>query len=116
MLNQKIQNKKVSVAVLGLGHVGYPMSSLFAKNGFSTIGFDISCERLEDIADGKVVSELDSLLPADGLEKKEVLSTISKNLKLSNEENDMKDSDVFIVDVPTPLKEDETPIYFSITI
>ena len=109
MLKQKIQNKNVVVVVLGLGHVGYPMSSLFAKNNFLTIGYDIDTNRLADIAEGKVVSELNSLLPMDELNKQEVLSKISKNLKLTNQENDLKTADVFIVDVPTPLKEDDTP-------
>ena len=109
MLEQKIKAKKVVVAVLGLGHVGYPMSSLFAKNGFFTIGYDINVQRLVDIKNSKVISELNSLLPNDELKKQKVLSDISKNLKLTNDESDLKTADVFIVDVPTPLKEDETP-------
>ena len=108
MLNQKIKNKTVVVAILGLGHVGYPMSSLFAKNGFQTIGYDINSKRLEDIANGRIISELTSLLPSDESKRQIVLSEITKNLNLSNEEKVLKNADVFIVDVPTPLKENET--------
>ena len=109
MLKQKIKNRTAVVAVLGLGHVGYPMSSLFAKNGFQTIGYDINRKRLDDITQGNVVSELTPLLPTDEVKRQEVLSEISKNLKLSNEEEVLKNADVFVVDVPTPLKENETP-------
>ena len=109
MLKQKIKNKTVVVAILGLGHVGYPMSSLFAKNGFQTIGYDIDSKRLEDIANGRIISELTSLLPSDESKRQIVLSEITKNLNVSNEENILKSADVFVVDVPTPLKENETP-------
>ena len=117
MLMQKIKNKTAVVAVLGLGHVGYPMSSLFAKNGFHTIGYDINRTRLEDISEGRVISELVSLLPADEVKRQKVLSEISKNLNLSFEEEVLKNADVFVVDVPTPLKENETPnlIFLEIT-
>ena len=109
MLKQKIKNRTAVVAVLGLGHVGYPMSSLFAKNGFQTIGYDISCKRLDDITQGKVISELTSILPTDEVQRKKIISEVSKNLKVSNEEEILKNADVFVVDVPTPLKENETP-------
>ncbi len=109
MLAQGIESKSVSVAVLGLGHVGYPMASLFAKNGFRTIGYDINSERLSDIIHMKVVSEIDSLLSNDELERQKELSKIEKNLILSNKEEILKNADIFIVDVPTPLKEDDVP-------
>ena len=57
MLNQKIEDKTVVVAVLGLGHVGYPMATLFAKNGFQTIGYDIDRKRLGDIRQSKFDSD-----------------------------------------------------------
>jgi UDP-N-acetyl-D-glucosamine dehydrogenase len=109
MLNQKVKDKTVVVAVLGLGHVGYPMSSLFAKNGFQTIGYDISTKRLRDIKQGKIISELTPILPADETEKQKALSEIKKNLKVSDKEETLKNADVFVVDVPTPLKENDTP-------
>jgi UDP-N-acetyl-D-mannosaminuronate dehydrogenase len=109
MLNQRINAKKIVVAVLGLGHVGYPMSSLFAKNGFQTIGFDINVQRLNDIRDGKVVSELNSIIPTEKTERQKTLSKIEKNLDLSNNEQELKNADVFVIDVPTPLTENDTP-------
>lgn len=109
MLKQKIRDKTAVIAVLGLGHVGYPMSSLFAKNGFKTIGYDINRKRLDDIAEGKVMSELAPLLPAAKGKRQKALLSISEKLMLSNEETVLNRADVFVVDVPTPLNEDETP-------
>jgi nucleotide sugar dehydrogenase len=115
MLKQKIKDKTVVVAVLGLGHVGYPMASLFAKNGFQTIGYDIDRKRLSDIKQGKVISELTSILPTDEVKRQKTLSEIANNLRVSNEEEILKNADVFVVDVPTPLKENETPNLLFLT-
>jgi nucleotide sugar dehydrogenase len=109
MLKQKLKDRSAVVAVLGLGHVGYPMASLFAKNGFSTIGYDINSERLRNIQQGKVISEIEALLPSNKMERQRKLSEIAKNLKTTGEEVSLREADVFIVDVPTPLKEKEIP-------
>ncbi len=109
MLKQKIKDKTAVVAVLGVGHVGYPMASLFAKKGFQTIGYDIDHKRLADIKQGKVFSELVSILPADEVKKQKTLSKIKNHLRLANEEEILKNADVFLVDVPTPLRENQIP-------
>ena len=109
MLKQKINDTTAVIGILGLGHVGYPMSSLFAKNGFTTVGYDINPTRLKDIQSGKVVSELDGILPVNKKKRQEKLAEIEKNLNLTNEEENLKNADVFLIDVPTPLKENETP-------
>ncbi len=109
MLARKIQDKTVSVAVLGLGHVGYPLASLFAKNGFKTLGFDIDYSRVKEIERGEAISEIAFLLPTNEKNKKNAISRISNHLKVSNNEELLKNADVFIVDVPTPLKENEIP-------
>jgi len=109
MLKQKIINKQVVIAVLGLGHVGYPLASLFAKTGFQTVGYDIDNKRLDVIRQGKAIPEIESLLPTDKTKRAKTLSEISKNLTVSNDEQILKNADVFIVDVPTPLLENETP-------
>jgi nucleotide sugar dehydrogenase len=115
MLKQKIKDKTVVVAVLGLGHVGYPMAALFAKNGFRTIGYDINRERLSDIKQGKVISELTSILSTDEVKRQKILSEIANNLRTSNEEEILKNADVFVVDVPTPLDDNDTPNLLFLT-
>jgi UDP-N-acetyl-D-glucosamine dehydrogenase len=109
MLQRKIKDKKAVVAVLGLGHVGYPMAALFAKKGYQSRGYDISLKRVSVIRKGKVISELASILPTDKVKRARDLSGVSNNLKVSNHEELLRNADVFVIDVPTPLKEDETP-------
>jgi UDP-N-acetyl-D-glucosamine dehydrogenase len=109
MLEQKIKDKKAVISVLGLGHVGYPMASLFAKNGFCTIGFDVAEKRLNDIIQGKTLEEIYPLLPTTDVAKEKVLEDITKRLTLSRKEQILGNADIFVVAVPTPLKENETP-------
>jgi len=47
-LYEKLIEHKASVAVLGLGYVGFPLAIEFAKR-FRTIGYDISSERIEEL-------------------------------------------------------------------
>ena len=112
MLEQKIKDKTAVVAILGLGHVGYPLASLFAKAGFKTIGYDIDKRRLDAIKQGKALVEISCLLRIDGINRTKIISEISRNLTVSSEEKILKGADVFIVAVPTPLKENETPNLF----
>jgi UDP-N-acetyl-D-glucosamine dehydrogenase len=109
MLEQKIKNRTSHIAVLGLGHVGYPLVSLFAMNGFPSVGHDINKKRLDDLNHGKAQDEIDSLLPADSMERAKKLAEISKNTMFSNEIQTLRNADVFIVAVPTPLRSNETP-------
>lgn len=109
MLEEKIKSKTAVVAVLGLGHVGYPVASLFAKAGFKTLGYDIDKKRIDAIKEGKTLKEINFLLPIAATNRTKVVSRISKNLTVSNEERILKDADVFVVDVPTPLKKNGTP-------
>jgi UDP-N-acetyl-D-glucosamine dehydrogenase len=109
MLEQKIKNRTACVAVLGLGHVGYPLVSLFAMKGFPSIGYDINEKRLDDINHGTAQAEIASLLPTDKVARSKKLAELSKNLMVSNSTQVLKKADVFIVAVPTPLRENETP-------
>ena len=43
-----LQDKKKSIAVVGLGYVGIPLLAHLSRH-FKTIGFDISKDKLEDI-------------------------------------------------------------------
>jgi UDP-N-acetyl-D-glucosamine dehydrogenase len=43
----KIRSKKAVVAVIGLGYVGLPLATLFAKKGFRVLGFDTNPARIK---------------------------------------------------------------------
>lgn len=89
--------KKNKIAVIGLGYVGMPLAVAFAKS-FDVIGFDID--------KGKIDKYLNNIDPT-GEVGSEVLKETS--LKFTSNENDLKEANFYIITVPTPIKQDNTP-------
>ena len=95
-----IDNKKCTVGVIGLGYVGLPLSILFVKNNFKLIGFDIDKNKVNKIK--KNDSYLDRISNKD-------IALLNKNGKFFTNFNQIKNCDVIIICVPTPLKSDQSP-------
>jgi UDP-N-acetyl-D-galactosamine dehydrogenase len=91
-----MSNYKISV--IGLGYVGLPLSVEFGKK-YSTVGFDLNSKRIEDLRKG-----YDKTLELD---KDQINKAI--HLSFTNEVNDLQDSDIYIVTVPTPVDEKNIP-------
>jgi len=91
------------IAVIGLGYVGLPLAVEFAKN-YKTVGLDINQERIDELKKG-----YDRTLEVD----KDQLSCVDK-LTYTTNFNDIKDCNIYIVTVPTPInsanRPDLTPI------
>lgn len=107
-----IQNK---IGVIGLGYVGLPLARLFATK-YSVVGFDINQARIAELNSGKdstLEVEDDVLLPV--LVKENPFSNSSKGLFCSSNLEDIKDANIYIVTVPTPVdkhnRPDLTPLY-----
>jgi len=84
----------VKIAIIGQGYVGYALSVAATKAGHSVIGFDTNPKLISEI---KVKDNLDNYLP-------------------TNSEADIKDQDIYIIAVPTPLDEKNLPdLTFLIT-
>ena len=100
---EKLESRDAEIAVIGLGYIGLPTAIMFANSGFRVIGYEIREEVVRKINSGKahiVEPEIDELL------KKAVES--GRLVATSNPE-DIKEKDVYIICVQTPLKEDKTP-------
>ncbi len=52
LLLEKVKNKEVLIAVLGLGRVGLPLASVLANSGFKVVGIDVNQSRLDLIKKG----------------------------------------------------------------
>lgn len=50
---ERIQQKKVTVGIVGLGYVGFPLSLVFAEAGVRVIGFDIDPNKIASISKGE---------------------------------------------------------------
>ena len=92
--------KKVSV--IGLGYVGLPLLCAIAKNKkYQPCGYDLSKEKVEMIKNRECPID-DEICEKD---LKEV------EIEVSTDESILKDSDYFIICVPTPVLSDYTPDY-----
>lgn len=86
------------LAIIGLGYVGLPLALAFGEK-FSTIGFDINKKRIKELQ-----NKNDSNL----LSKKKFFYK-SKKLKFSLNKKDLKNVNIFIITVPTPVKSNKEP-------
>ncbi len=93
----KLDNKNIKLGVIGLGYVGLPLAVEFSKI-FSVIGFDISESRIKALKTG-----IDDSLEVS----KEEL--ISSKMEFTTIIEDLKECNVFIVTVPTPIDSHNTP-------
>ena len=86
------------IAVIGLGYVGLPLAVAFGKSRY-VIGYDINGSRIEALREGNDVTlEVTSC---------EILQ--ANKLTFSDNVNDLRSCNVFIVTVPTPIDENNAP-------
>jgi len=88
----------VRIGIIGLGYVGLPLAVEFGKK-YPTVGFDINRTRVDELASGK-----DHTLECSPEELAE-----ASMLTFSTDLNDLKDCNVYIVTVPTPVDDSNRP-------
>src|SRR5690625_315943 len=92
-LQQKLESRQATIAVVGLGYVGLPLAVELAR-AYRVIGFDIDAERVDQIRRGHDASrEVDSA----------ELAAAADNLSLTHREQDMAPASVYIIAMPTPI-------------
>ena len=102
------------ITIIGLGYVGLPLARLFSTK-YAVVGFDINEKRISDLNAGKD----DTLEVSDELLKSALVSANPKpgetGLFCSNKLEDIADSNIYVVTVPTPVdknnRPDLTPLY-----
>lgn len=108
-----MQNQ-IRIAIIGLGYVGLPLARLFATK-YPVIGFDINKTRVNEIRNG-----IDSTLELDSDTLKNVLlsenplngekdESQTNGLYCSNEIDDIRNCNFYIVTVPTPVDRNNRP-------
>jgi len=86
------------IAIVGLGYVGLPLAVEFGKKS-EVVGFDINKSRIAELQSGK-----DSTLEVSGDELKEAIK-----LSYTANPEDVRDCNIYIVTVPTPIDEYKRP-------
>ena len=89
---------EINIAIIGQGYVGLPLAIEFGKH-YRTHGFDIDCHRILELKAGN-----DSTLEIN----KEQMDSSSR-LDFTSNLDDLKECNVYIVTVPTPIDELNNP-------
>lgn len=89
------------IAVIGLGYVGLPLARLFSTK-YETVGYDINRNRVDELNKGiDKTNEVDNTLLFNAIS--------SKMLKCTTDVDEIKDCNIYIVAVPTPVNEKFQP-------
>ena len=102
-------NKKI--CVIGLGYVGLPLSVEFAKK-YLTCGFDINMKRVKEInalKDSTLEIKSD-ILSSLIIKSKTVFDKSSTGLFCTDKLDDIRDADIYIITVPTPVDNNKNPL------
>lgn len=91
-----MNNKKI--ALIGLGYVGLPLAVEFGKKR-TVVGFDINQPRINDLKNG-----IDLTLETTSEELKDAV-----HLSYTTNLDDVKDCEIFIITVPTPIDKHKRP-------
>lgn len=110
-MNNQYENQK-KIGIVGLGYVGLPLARLFATK-YAVVGFDINESRIKELNSG-----IDSTLEVENEILQAVIKENNSNeigLYNSNNLEDIKDCNYYIITVPTPVdknnRPDLTPLY-----
>lgn len=94
---RELLDKKVKMAVIGLGYVGLPIALEFAKK-ISVIGFDLKDDRIKLMRKG--------IDPSNEV-KPEAFKKL--DLTFTSDQNDIVEAKCYIIAVPTPIDEHKLP-------
>jgi UDP-N-acetyl-D-glucosamine dehydrogenase len=104
----KIQSRKASVAVCGLGYVGLPLVNAFLRSGFRVFGFDIDVKKIESLKTGvSYIKHIDfpSLKAAIDAGRFVVTADFGR----------IGEPDAILIAVPTPLNKTREPDLSAVT-
>jgi len=88
------------ICVIGLGYVGLPLAHAFSEK-YKVVGFDISQWRIDELSSG-----YDRTLE---LNETQVNEALNNGMQFTLSVDDIKDCNVYIVTVPTPIDKHKKP-------
>lgn len=99
-----MESKIYKIAIIGLGYVGLPLAVEFGKK-YQVVGYDINQKRVNELNGGH-----DSTLEVEDENLQTALNASGdKGLLLSTSLDDIKESNIYIVTVPTPIDKFKRP-------
>jgi len=88
------------ICIVGLGYVGLPLAHAFSEK-YSVVGFDINKPRIDELNSG-----FDRTLE---LSSEQVKESITNGMLFTINLDDVKDCNIYIITVPTPINENNEP-------
>ena len=88
------------ICVIGLGYVGLPLATAFSSK-YEVVGLDIYQERIDELN-----KAYDRTLELD---EKQLLKAINNGIKFTCDIKEIKDCNIYIVTVPTPIDNNKRP-------
>ncbi len=102
VLHDLIQNNKAIIGVIGLGYVGLPLAVGFAERGYTVFGVELDVKKIDNINNGiNYIGDVDS-------ERLKYL-VAQKRLSATADFAALKNADVIVICVPTPLNKTGDP-------
>ena len=91
---------KDKICVIGLGYVGLPLAHAFSEK-YEVVGFDINKARIDELNSGfDRTQELNEI---------QVKESLENGMKFTLDVEKIKDCNIYIVTVPTPIDESNEP-------
>ena len=92
----------MTIAIVGLGYVGLPLSIQFARSGLTVIGLDIDQNKVDQVNRGRsYIKHIAAKTVSEVLK--------AKRLTASTDFSRIKEADAVIICVPTPLGKNREP-------
>lgn len=88
------------ICVIGLGYVGLPLAHAFSSK-YNVVGFDINKARIEELC-----NKIDRTLE---LSSEQLENAIKNGIKFTYDISQIKDANIYIITVPTPIDKDNKP-------
>jgi UDP-N-acetyl-D-glucosamine dehydrogenase len=101
-LAERINGGRSVVSVIGLGYVGLPLLRAVSQAGFPAIGFDIDQQKIDSLNAGK--SYIRHIPDGDIAELR-----AAYNVAFTSDFSALKDADVIVISVPTPVTKHRVP-------
>ena len=93
-------NRDFKIGIIGLGYVGFPLACLFAGK-YPVIGFDLNPARVRQLSDG--IDNNNEVSP------EQHAAALANGMRLTSDPSELKDCNVYIVAVPTPVDSHRHP-------
>lgn len=100
-LLQKLNEKKATIGIVGLGYVGLPLMLRYCEVGYKVIGFDIDQRKVDSLRNGESYIEH---IPSQA-----IANTLAKGFDPTTDFSRAAEADALILCVPTPLNKYREP-------